>query len=45
VNLITDSGRMAWDLVRMRVWRLQGRYAAPHLSPWLASVESGQPFI
>jgi dolichyl-phosphate beta-glucosyltransferase len=40
VNLVTDSGRMAWDLIRIRWWRLQGRYAAPHLSPWAASAES-----
>jgi len=45
VNLVTDSFHMACDLVRMRLWRLQGRYAAPHLSPWLASAESGKPYI
>ena len=43
VNLVTDSGRMAWDLVRMRVWRLQGRYKMPHLNPWAASADSAQP--
>lgn len=43
VNLVTDSGRMAWDLVRMRLWRLQRRYEAPHLSPWAGPSESAQP--
>ena len=41
VNLLTDSARMAADLVRIRLWRLQGQYAAPHLAPW-APVESPQ---
>ena len=41
VNLLTDSARMAADLVRIRLWRLQGQYAAPHVAPW-APVESPQ---
>jgi dolichyl-phosphate beta-glucosyltransferase len=39
VNLVSDSGRMAWDLVRIRWWRLQGLYATPHVSPWAAPME------
>ena len=35
VNLVTDSARMAADLVRIRFGRLKGQYAAPHLTPWI----------
>jgi len=41
VNLVTDSARMAGDLLRIRLPRLKGHYAAPHLTPW-APAESGQ---
>jgi dolichyl-phosphate beta-glucosyltransferase len=34
VNLVTDSARMAWDLVRIGCRQLCGEYAAPHLAPW-----------
>jgi hypothetical protein len=40
VNLVTDSARMAGDLVRIRLRRIKGRYAAPHLAPW-APLEPG----
>ena len=42
VNLLTDSARMAVDLVRIRFRRLQGRYAAPHLTPWIPA-DAGRP--
>jgi dolichyl-phosphate beta-glucosyltransferase len=42
VNLVTDSARMAGDLLRIRLWRLQGQYAAPHLTPWVPA-ESVRP--
>src|SRR5262245_31620537 len=35
VNLLTDSVRMAWDLVRIRVRHLCGDYRSPHVAPWL----------
>jgi dolichyl-phosphate beta-glucosyltransferase len=41
VNLVTDSTRMASDLFRIRLRRLKGQYAAPHLAPW-APAESGR---
>ena len=34
VNLVTDSARMAWDLVRIGCRQLRGQYAAPHVAPW-----------
>jgi dolichyl-phosphate beta-glucosyltransferase len=42
VNLVTDSARMAGDLFRIRLRRLEGHYAAPHLTPWMPA-EAGQP--
>jgi len=39
VNLVTDSARMAWDLVRISCRQLRGRYAAPHLAPWAVPEE------
>ncbi len=39
VNLVTDSARMAWDLVRISCRQLRGEYAAPHLAPWAAQDE------
>jgi dolichyl-phosphate beta-glucosyltransferase len=42
VNLVTDSARMAGDLFRIRLRRLKGHYAAPHLTPWMPA-EAGQP--
>ena len=41
VNLITDSARMAGDLLRIRFRTLRGRYALPHVAPW-SPLESGQ---
>ena len=41
VNLVIDSARMAGDLLRIRLRRLKGHYASPHLTPW-APAESGQ---
>ena len=35
VNLVTDSARMAWDLVRIRLRHLRGEYRTPHLAPWM----------
>jgi hypothetical protein len=37
VNLVSDSARMAWDLVTIRRRYLRGEYNAPHLTPWTAS--------
>jgi len=42
VNLVTDSVRMAADLVRIRLRRLKGQYAAPHLTPWIPA-DAGRP--
>lgn len=42
VNLVTDSARMAGDLLRIRLRRLQGQYATPHLQP-LVPAESVRP--
>jgi dolichyl-phosphate beta-glucosyltransferase len=42
VNLVTDSVRMAGDLVRIRLRRLKGQYAAPHLTPWIPA-DAGRP--
>ena len=42
VNLVTDSARMAGDLLRIRLRRLQGQYAAPHLAQWVPA-ESVRP--
>ncbi len=42
VNLVIDSVRMAGDLVRIRLRRLKGEYAAPHLTPWIPA-DAGEP--
>ena len=42
VNLVTDSARMAADLVRIRFRRLKGQYAVPHLMPWIPA-DAGRP--
>lgn len=42
VNLVTDSLRMAVDLVRIRFHRLKGQYGTPHLTPWIPA-DAGRP--
>ena len=34
INLVTDSVRMAGELLLIRARRQRGGYAAPHLAPW-----------
>ena len=37
INLVSDSLRMAWELVRIRTRQQRGMYRAPHLAPWSTS--------
>jgi dolichyl-phosphate beta-glucosyltransferase len=45
VNLVTDSARMAWDLVRIRIRHLRGEYKAPHVAPWLAVPDEADGYV
>jgi dolichyl-phosphate beta-glucosyltransferase len=35
INLVTDSARMAFELLQIRARRASGDYQSPHLAPWL----------
>jgi dolichyl-phosphate beta-glucosyltransferase len=37
INLVTDSTRMAFELLQIRARRASGDYRSPHLAPWLPS--------
>jgi dolichyl-phosphate beta-glucosyltransferase len=37
VNLMTDSARMAWDLLCIRLHHLRGEYRTPRLATWALS--------
>ncbi len=41
VNLVTDSARMAFDLLRITARRLRGDYRTPHLAPWAPPSKDG----
>jgi dolichyl-phosphate beta-glucosyltransferase len=41
VNLVTDSARMAWDLLRITGHRLRGAYRTPNLAPGMAQAKEG----
>ncbi|MGH7630928.1 MAG: dolichyl-phosphate beta-glucosyltransferase [Gemmatimonadales bacterium] len=36
INLVTDSVRMAWELLLIRARRQRGDYTVPHVAPWTA---------
>jgi dolichyl-phosphate beta-glucosyltransferase len=36
ISLVSDSLRMAWELVRIRARHRRGEYRAPHVAPWTA---------
>ncbi len=43
INLLTDSARMAADLLRIRVRRLTGEYRLPHVAPLSAGEATVRP--
>ncbi len=45
INLVTDSARMALELVQIRARRASGDYRAPHLTPWLPREPSRAPAL
>lgn len=45
VNLLTDSARMAWDLMRIRLRHLRGDYRTPHVAPWLVVQDDADGYV
>jgi dolichyl-phosphate beta-glucosyltransferase len=45
VNLVTDSARMAWELVCIRIRHLRGDYRSPHVAPWLVVPDHGDGYL
>ncbi len=45
INLVTDSARMALELVQIRARRASGDYQTPHLTPWLPREPSRAPAL
>lgn len=43
VNLVTDSTRMLWDLVRIRRLAMSGAYNTPHVASWVSPLTPGGP--
>jgi dolichyl-phosphate beta-glucosyltransferase len=45
INLITDSTRMAFELLHIRARRASGNYRAPHVAPWLPREPTQTPAL
>jgi dolichyl-phosphate beta-glucosyltransferase len=43
VNLVTDSARMLWDLIRIRQLTMSGTYDSAHVAMWSSGLTSQSP--